>query len=46
MVLPYGDAMTVTGISERLRRLPAPVVDAVLAVAVAVVSLAAIHVAA
>jgi peptidoglycan/LPS O-acetylase OafA/YrhL len=46
VVVPYGDAMTVTAISERLRRLPAPVVEAVLAVAVAVVSVAAIHVAA
>jgi signal transduction histidine kinase len=44
-LVPYGDAVILTAVSERLRRLPAPVVDAVLAVAVAVVSVAAIHVA-
>jgi signal transduction histidine kinase len=37
--------MTLTAIAERLRRLPAPVVDAVLAVAVAVASVAAVLVA-
>jgi signal transduction histidine kinase len=44
-VVPYGDAMTVTAITERLRRLPAPVVDAVLGVAVAVATVAAVQVA-
>jgi signal transduction histidine kinase len=44
-VVPYGDAMSVTAISERLRRLPAPVVDAGLGVAVAVASVAAVKVA-
>jgi signal transduction histidine kinase len=44
-LVPYGDAMIVTAITERLRRLPAPAVDAVLAVAVAVASVAAIQVA-
>jgi signal transduction histidine kinase len=44
-VVPYGDAMTVTAITERLQRLPAPVVDAVLGVAVAVATVAAVQVA-
>ena len=44
-MVPYGDAMSVTAITERLRRLPAPVVDAGLGVAVAVASVAAVQVA-
>jgi signal transduction histidine kinase len=44
-VVPYGDAMTVTATTERLRHLPAPVIDAVLGVAVAVASVAAVQVA-